>query len=427
MKPGQVIYDSNGSGSVPSMIKGVDVIIEGGDTIYVDERATRATYAGDIYISGGQVYKNTIGLSGYADAKFELFDADYGMFGNVFLGSRISNPFGASYTDNGIMRAGLVYVGYDFNDATNVFDSTNNVHPKGKASLNVSALTNSTTENNRDSTYQVSNGRALNIQNGDIVTNDAEAGWIEINLNSSAYLSGGAFPKDSLNLFAYNGSTNLPARVFSGSGLNGDFDVVPQWRVRYKVIGYTVHYVISIRGARWSTNSSAGNAVSLFITSANNLFATNPQVSLMPRPKTISANDLVYDDVDETNNIPFNQVSQCFAGNGNLILHQSPTNNNWPRSGSDFLAPIISTPLSAIWDFNSNRIWMYKSGASMFVSQTTSDYSDPDVIKYLMSNSILPLNGSNLAGTSVVVNNTPVHADIYVSGTYELDPQYWFK
>ena len=430
IKPGQTIYDSNGPGTnVPSMIKGTDVIIEGGDMIYVTDYPNKSWYAGDVYISGGQIYKNTTALGGYGNAQVDLQGYDWGLFGNVFLGSRISNQSSSSYADNSVMRAGLVYVGYDFNDGTNVIDTTSNFHPKGQASLNVSASPTST-ESSRDSTFQFSNGRALNIQRGDIVTNNQEAGWIEINLIDPQFLnqigtSGGSSIFESENIFCYNG-TNIGAKTYFPNSSTFGYNITPQWKIRYKVIGYTVHYIISLVALRWNVISSVANKGDIIIiTNANNLFSTNPNNSLLPRPKLGWTSS--YPAVGQTFSMPFNQESASFSGSGHMYLHQSPTDVNFPWGGVGLLSPITVTPLAVAYDWSQDRITIYKSGSSMFMSDTATDYSNQGVERYLASRYLIPLNGRNMGDSSNAAAGTQIPVDIYISGTYELDPQYWFK
>jgi hypothetical protein len=62
----------------------------------------------------------------------------------------------------------------------------------------------------------------------------------------------------------------------------------------------------------------------------------------------------------------------------------------------------------------------------MFMSDTATDYSNQGVEWYLSSRFLIPLNGRNMGNSSNAAVGTQIPVDIYISGTYELDPQYWF-
>jgi hypothetical protein len=459
IKPGQTIYDSNGPGTFePAMVKGTDVIIEGGDMIYVTDRPQKAWYAGDVYISGGQIYENTLGSGGYGNAASELQDYDWGLFGNVFLGSRITNPSSSTYVDNSVMRAGLVYVGYDFNDSTNVYDTSSNFHPKGRASLNVSAAPESI-QSSRDSTGQNSNSRALNIQHGDIVTNDADAGWIEFDLGQTALRSagtggasvGGVF-SNAINYYSGASGVGTVAASYMNTGLP---DLLSNWKFYYKVIGYTVHFRLfmanlNFRTARQITGSYNAANWSDFFEIANPAIFTGggSMTGRIPKPK-------MKDAYQWYNNSDFDHTSSAsFYGTGTLYLR----NRNISGSRiSDYImgsnnpgdnAILLKKPVAMFYDPEFERFYFKRTGVATLGDYVTINANiggapflgisvgnpvtnvyasfayQQHLTRFLIDSTGQPF--MPISNASSYNWNSYMTYDLIVSGTYELDPASWF-
>ena len=439
MKPGYIVYDDNSGGQTSSFVKGVDTLIEGGDSFYTGLPGSlnastglpiNQIRAGDVYITGGQVYKDVVGVitPGNVSARIDGFrdptSLDFMNFGSVYLGTRLSSYSGAGYTAPGPSAAGYVYVGYDANVPGNFTSTSTKVEPIGGGRLNVSAPTQSVEVATSSSPYRSVN-RAINIQRGDIVTRNQAAGWTVINLRDSAFLnqiSPTVF--ESENIFCYNG-TNKPTLFYSPASAI-DYGVIPVWRIHYKVIGYTVHYSIALTGLRWNVNLAEGNANLIFISNSNNIFDIQPN-SILPRPE--ASTPVVYTgSAAPTNsyNLPENIEGVNFSGSGHMVLRNSPSDTDWPRGGAGQFSPVTTTPIAAIYDRTLNRISIYKSGASMFTSNTIGDYSDPHVLRFLSSSNLIPIDGLNMGGNAFAAGGTPIFADIYISGTYQLDPAEWF-
>jgi len=428
IKPGYIVHDDVGTGTSSRFMKGVDTFIEGGDLFYSGSQYPfDGMNAGDVYLSGGQTYKEFLGvsggISGFGDPVVDFSDSN---FGNVYLATRLTSYSNASYTAPGPSRAGNVYVGYSSDVAGNF--KANVFRPTGNALLNVSAPTQSVESVSIPIDAQAA-GRAINIQRGDIVTRNQDAGWTEINLVDTQFINqvgqqGGSNIFESENIFCYNGA-NIGAKTYFPTSSVFGYNINPQWKIRYKVIGYTVHYIISLVALRWTViASNAAKGDLIFLTNANNLFSTNPNTSLLPRPKLGWTS--AYPAVGQSFNMPFNQESASFSGSGHMYLHQSPTDANFPWTNVGLLGPITVTPIAAAYDFSQDRITIYKSGSSMFMSDTATDYSNQGVERYLSSRFLIPLNGRNMGDSSNAAVGTQIPVDVYISGTYELDPQYWF-
>jgi hypothetical protein len=430
IKPGYVAHTTPGAGvkvNNPTVVKGADLILEAGDIIY--DRANgfnKFVRPGDVFITAGSAYRNLY-QGGYSNARSDLSNASYVSqstemrnFGSIYLGSKATNISTEGYTSAGIVKSGLVYVGYQSDDTRSFTASTDAFSPIGKASLNVSA-SDISGGNTRDANALVSQGRALNIQQGDIVTRNQEAGWIEIDLTSVGVSAGLS------NVIQCFDGSNRQARTTSVSA----GAVTPKWLIKYKVIGYTVHFIISLEGLMWRTTTAGtgADATLIFITNAGNLFGTTPSTSLMPRPKEGDTSS-VYS-TSNNYNLPGTTRSQHFHATGSITLRNSYL--NWPLNGAGIGAIGVITPIEAAWDNTSPRIAIYKSGSSAIqpMSSTTAPLSpyDPDLAKNVFSfrNYLLPMKGEELSGaTAVVAVGSDIWSDIYISGTYELDPQYWF-
>jgi hypothetical protein len=419
MKPGYVTYSNSGTSNQPRVIKGSDLILEGGDVFYVDTFGVKFTRPGDVFITAGTAYKNQY-QTGYANARTGLnavvTSTERRNFGSIYLGSKATNDQYNGYLRSGIVKSGLVYVGYQSDDTRTFNNSSEEFSPKGSASLNVASSDTSTTTT-RDSEALISAGKALNIQQGDIVSRNADAGWIEVDLTTVGISGGGT----SQILQCWDNSLNRNARI-SGSG------VTPKWLLRYKVIGYTVHFIASLEGVIWRTTLSGSDAQLVFINAANNLFGTTPSTSLMPRPK---AGDIssVYSTLNNYS-LPGTNRSQSFHGTGTLILRNSQA--NWPVNGAGIGGIGVVTPIEAAWDNVNNRISIFKNGSPAILPNSSSSAPlnayDPQLISNVLSfrNYLIPLNGGEIAGGTSVASNVDVWTDIYFSGTYELDPQFWY-
>lgn len=455
MKPGWTVYDSNGPDTfIPAMVKGTDITIEGGDAIYVSDRPNKVLYAGDVYISGGQIYKNTLGSGGYGNAQSDLFDYDYGMFGNVFLGSRISNPAGSSYTDNGIMRAGLVYVGYDFNDLTNAYSTSENYHPNGQASLNVSAAPTSI-ESIRDSSFQLSNGRALNIQRGDIVTNNQEAGWIEFNLGQTpligssvgSFANTGGLPSTTISYYAPNaGAYSTTAATYMNTGAAG---LQSNWKFLYKVIGYTVHFKLVMANLNFRTIAQQSGSYSInnwsdYFQIANPVIFTGggSVTGRIPKPASEQSNNW-------TNNGDFDQTtSSSFYGTGTLYLRNRNISGSRVSSyimgstnpGDDVV--LLKKPVAMFYDPEFERFYFRRTGTAALGETVTIQTAAPffggagatDIFasfayQQTLTRFLIDSTGQPFMPISNAASynwGTYFTYDLIVSGTYELDPASWF-
>jgi hypothetical protein len=336
--------------------------------------------------------------------------------GGSFGGCNLTMFNSMTWSVSGIVKSGLVYVGYQSDDTRTFNNSSEEFSPKGSASLNVASSDTSTTTT-RDSEALISAGKALNIQQGDIVSRNADAGWIEVNLTTVGISGGGT----SQILQCWDNSSNRSARI-SGSG------VTPKWLLRYKVIGYTVHFIASLEGVIWRTTLSGSDAQLVFINAANNLFGTTPSTSLMPRPKAGNTST-VYSTLNNYT-LPGTNRSQSFHGTGTLILRNSQA--NWPVNGAGIGGIGVVTPIEAAWDNVNNRISIFKNGSPAILPNSSSSAPlnayDPQLISNVLSfrNYLIPLNGGEIAGGTSVASNVDVWTDIYFSGTYELDPQYWY-
>ena len=418
LKPGYVTYSNSGVSNQPRVVKGADLILEGGDVFYVDTFGVKFTRPGDVFITAGTAYKNQY-QSGYSNARTGLnnvvANSERRNFGSIYLGSKATNDQSNGYLKSGIVKSGLVYVGYQSDDTRTFNNSSEEFSPKGSASLNVASSDTSTTTT-RDSEALISAGKALNIQQGDIVSRNADAGWIELNLTTIGISGGGT----SQVLQCWDNTSNRNARI-SGSG------VTPKWLLKYKVIGYTVHFIASLEGVIWRTTAT-DDAQLIFINAASNLFGTTPSTSLMPRPLAGDTAS-VYSTLNNYS-LPGTSRSQSFHATGTLILRNSQA--NWPVNGAGTGGIGVVTPIEAAWDNVNNRISIFKSGTPAILPN--SDASSPlnvydsQLARNMFSfrKYLIPLSGSEVAGGTSVASNVDIWTDIYFSGTYELDPQYWY-
>jgi hypothetical protein len=432
LKPGSVNFIQTVAANLstrPNIAKGSDVLIEGGDIIFSLPTGTPAadrvagksgTLPGDVFISGGVAYYDKY-QDGFSDARSYINGSGYDTglkrnFGNVYLGSRVTDSQTAI---GGISKAGLVYVGYDSVNADQFNRTSTDYSPKGKASLNVTGFTPSS----RHSDGILTANKAINIQVGDIVSRDQDAGWITIELTDSQFRSAETLGISSSEvIFCYNNSSNLAAvhQVLANQ-------LTPRWTLRYKVIGYTVHYNIKFEGLRWNVNTSSENGQLIFLAAAEDLFSTSSATSLIPRPKTFTPASAYASGVTtNTFNLP-NRNSRAFNGTGFLYLRNANNNSNWPLQGGGTFSIVTSTPVSAVWDQDSSRISIFKSGASVVPNTTAADFTT-GLLRWCNSfRNFIPISGVDITGSATLATNgTGVFADLYLSGTYELDPQYWY-
>lgn len=429
IKPGYVTLSTPSVGvkaNNPTVVKGSDLVLEAGDVIY--DRANgfnKFARPGDVFITAGTAYRNLY-QGGYANAKSDLSNASYVSqstemrnFGSIYIGSKSTNKPTEGYTSSGIVKSGLVYVGYQSDDSRVFNVSTNSFSPKGSASLNVASSDTDAASNDRDATGLVSQGRAINIQQGDIVTRNQSAGWTEVDLTTVGISAG-----QSNIIYCYD-TSNRKAFTSSGTGTT----VTPRWLIKYKVIGYTVHYIMTLEGVIFKTTSSGSNASIIMLNAASNVFGNTANQSLIPRPLEGAATSNVY---STSNNytLPGWNRSSVFSGTGSMILRNSSA--NWPVNGAGIGGIGVITPVQGAWDNINNRVVLYKSGSAAILpnsaSTTPINPYDPDLAKNIWSfrNYLVPTNGEEISGITTVAANTEIWCDIYMSGSYELDPQYWF-
>jgi hypothetical protein len=458
IKPGYIVHDDAGTGPQSRFLKGVDSFIEGGDLFYSGSQYPYdGMAAGDVYLSGGQIYKEFLGVSGSISGfGSPISDFNYPNFGNVYLATRLTSWSGASYTAPGPSRAGNVYVGYS-SDVPGNFQ-TNVFRPIGNALLNVSAPTQSV-ESSSVPTDAGAAGRAINIQRGDIVTNNQDAGWIEFDLGQTALRSagtggasvGGVF-SNAINYYSGASGVGTVAASYMNTGLP---DLLSNWKFYYKVIGYTVHFRLfmanlNFRTARQITGSYNAANWSDFFEIANPAIFTGggSMTGRIPKPKTKDAYQWY-------NNSDFDHTaSASFYGTGTLYLR----NRNISGSRiSDYImgsnnpgdnAILLKKPVAMFYDPEFERFYFKRTGVATLGDYVTINANiggapflgisvgnpvtnvyasfayQQHLTRFLIDSTGQPF--MPISNASSYNWNSYMTYDLIVSGTYELDPASWF-
>lgn len=458
IKPGPVTFFRASTAQLYT--KGSDLILSGGDFVAQYNTGSQFSYnnnppkPGDVFITGGQTFTDVINKSGAANAIYHIKnttgqDIEKRNFGNIYIGSNITPSELTNNTTSFISKTSPVYVGYQSNDFA-IWESsltTSVFSPKGNATLNIAApddnlLLDYGTGVNTLTTLKPS-GKALNIQKGDVVTANQEAGWVEINLGSGSFLSGassncitsnwnGTGPTTSLNLQS--------ARYVVGSG------ITPRWIVSYKVIGYTVFYKIELQSVLFSTVSSVGVNDSPYIyLGTDALFATVSGVNSgkLPRPALITTTN-VYDSTSATGQYGYTNYlnnggvySPSFFGNGYVSIRQNragtyPLKTPWPYGGTAYNKEMLRVPINA-GIITSGQVWMQLMpiGAGTYLWSDSMNYDIKEETQAMLDanyKKLIPFAGNYLHynGSGTAAPGTEIQVDIFFSGQYELDPQYWF-
>ena len=544
IKPGLLVDPRSGLATPTvnaiKMLKGADTLISAGDVLMARSGTTppASIKAGDVYVFAGAIYSSSIGGTGgdgYNIAKeditsSQLYDEkERRNVGNIFIGSRPDQGSEILTTSGyGVTRAGLVYMGYSSLDATTITwnKSTTTFSPKGTATLNVSANTEpiiSTTVGfaplintyTRTATYSMglasTSARAINIQYGDIVTKNQDAGWIVLDLTKQPFLntnsgfSAGSYfswtgapiaNPASAQVFQSNvlriyyggshgngqvGSTFQDAVYWDSTGANRGggtmTEVKPRWEIRYKVIGYTVFYqitLLSVLCATVSLNTGTGigannsGMLSLYGPALFNIADANG--NRLPRPKVsfnnTTTSDSVYPASNSSATTPDNsnlygQNSVPFAGIGGAVIQ--PTfggsgvavwrNARNLRASNGLPYPLSSggtAPFQTTQSQNSPILVTPISAAFTVGNPLTRNNADPWIHLYKIGTPTFPQYGANATNglnihnsmfrlwcldgrwddgsTQGMVNATGgmLQMDFTASGQYELDPT-WFN
>lgn len=488
MKPGlfSYIYDGPSNAYKTRLAKGADVMISGGDVLYSGNNALPldSIKAGDVFIYGGNVYSDAIGgnssgsVNGYQKAVTEINASSYSSIekrniGNIFIGSRPdANAVNGYYSSAaGVIKSGLVYVGYQGSDAASWNSSTSTFSPKGRAALNVTAVPD---DNSRESDGIKSGNRAINIQRGDIVTKDEEAGWIIIDLSQSPYVT-----TENINInTTNNGSTyqgyinnvrrsNILGVVnnnnvaityayFLGGGVG--YGTAPIFRVKYKVIGYTVFYKFEFLGATFKTLVSVDSSLSgwgseLIINLNNVMYNLSGNMYGMPPLKRTAAptEAKVYASYSQQMtypHLPYGMaVNHTFSARGSLVLRNAPyeygNSKVYPYTANgiqNYNLPLEFIELRGAYnDRNANSvgssvnaIQLGKASGSVYPSWLVppSGSTNPGewYSQAINAAKLLPMGNYWLGNTPVGYTGALLfQADIIVEGTYELDPALWFN
>jgi hypothetical protein len=467
VKPGPVTF-YKGSSTATFFTKGADLVLSAGDFLYQYNSPGLGQFpiptvppkAGDVFITGGQMFRSVINENGLNAAKIDVGTATSSIekrnFGNIYIGSNITPTDITLNSSSLISKTSPVYIGYQSNDTAVFSVDLTSFSPKGTASLNVAAPDDSVLNDLTTETKPA--GKALNIQKGDIVTANQDAGWIEIDLTSAPFRSSA----DSICIFSGSSTLSSPdtgqsAKWISGSG------VKPRWIVSYKVIGYTVFYKVQLQSVLFTVTQQPDSPY-IYIGS-NNLFAAVNGVTSGTLPLPLVKSDptsTVYSYVDAVGQHSFLNISDTstvfstsFFGNGYVSIRQNRNNNypldttsGWPYTpgtgaNKEMLrVPITSTLVTSPSD--ANKLWMQlmPTGAATYmwhdINNYDADVSNPAVQARQEIQSILdanykklvpfygerlPFNGNYITQSAI---GTQIQLDIVFSGQYELDPQYWF-
>jgi hypothetical protein len=246
--------------------------------------------------------------------------------------------------------------------------------------------------------------------------------------------------------------------------------VKPRWEIRYKVIGYTVHYQITLNSVLAWTLGSVENSGMLSINSSIfGLIDANGRK--LPKPKLVNSNQSQATSVYPVspnatsagyklygqNSVPFAEwfgaVAQPTFGGSGVAVWRNARNNNTsgqpyplPSAGTaptntpmDKNSPILVTPISAVFTqghpytqsqpgTNSDTwIHLYKIGTPAW-----PQYGANATNGFNIHNSMFRLwnldgkwDDSNTGGLSGV-GGAMLQMDFMVSGQYELDPfEHW--
>ena len=362
-------------------------------------------------------------------------------FGHIYIGSNITPSDLTNNTSSLISKTSSVFVGYQSND-TSVF-STVPFTPKGNASLNVAAPSDSVL-NDLTTTLKPA-GKALNIQKGDLVTANQDAGWIEVNLGSSPFLSGNVSECISANSQGSGAGPNSfykeQALYLSGSS------VIPRWIASYKVIGHTVFYKIELQSVLFYTTGPASNDSPYIYIGGDTLFSTAATGGVnsgkLPRPLVQNVTPVYpgtagIGQYSYPNILSYNTVySPSFFGNGYVSIRQN-RNNTFPLNGSAYTGQgasdeLLRVPINAGMIFDASQTWMQLMGigAATYLWSDPGNYDNVFETQTMLDanyKKLVPFTGNrfNFPGTSSVPANTQIQIDIFYSGQYELDPQAWF-
>ena len=422
IKPGPLVNRAHPSIASALVLKAKDLILSGGDLVY-NVKATKLR-AGDVYIHGGQIFKNQINATGFIAGKNDLNSPvgpvqEYANYGNIFLGSK-NNDSGYQTSPGGqITKAGNVYVGYQSDLVNfNIFSgatirtawntSAANWSPKGDAALNVVATP---FNNNRDtSIFTTASNKAINIQTGDIVTYNQPVGWQTVDLTDNAYLgptinfgysgaSASVTGRESNVIYSYDPAPNLRPARYTTAGTRSDSGTTnPSWKFSYKVIGYTVFWQLSCQSVLWKTidtNDIPPSPGSQGTFSGGNVICVNMDllcsISNVPLPATaFTTLNNVYTTGNTTGS--FSSVAPnfstgynsehdpTFSGNGYILLRnnrnsaefpmqfQNTTSSNQLLMDAKISARFLSTPEGSIMYITKQGPWSwFVSGNAWYV------------------------------------------------------------
>jgi hypothetical protein len=458
VKPGPVTFRNNTPISNYQLYtKGSDLVLSAGDFVYQFNSAgpqfpnfSFPPKAGDVFITGGQIFKDVINSNGLTNAITDIITGPYSdvekrNFGNIYIGSNINPVNLTNNTNSPISKTSIVYVGYQSND-TSVFNvNLSDFSPKGNASLNVAAPSDAVL-NDQTPTLK-SNNKALNIQKGDIVTANQDAGWVTINLADPAFIN----VSNGISNIFYASSNPTTSNIEYGRYLVGS-SVRPRWNISYKVIGYTVFYKLIVQSILWETDAGGTND-SPYIFASDNLFG-NRNSGKMPSPllKTDAFSpypDSLRGQYTYANPIDIRtNTSKSFSGHGHVSIRQDrgaaipfPLNDyNTYITGNQNIE-LLRVPIEANIFANGSvpLIQITASGAGTYLWSDSGNYdtdiTNPNVAARQEVQTMLDYNYKKLVpfagnrftfdGTSQV-SGAQIQLDIFFSGQYELDPNTWF-
>jgi hypothetical protein len=456
LKPGPLVnrYDNVSAGS--SILKAKDLILSGGDLVYnIKPNKMRA---GDVYIHGGQIFKNIINSTGFLAAKNDLASgagplSEYVNYGNIFLGSK-NNDVGYQAGTGKVTKAGNVYVGYQ-SDVFMWNDSVTQWSPKGDAALNVIGIPY---DSNRDPSFFSSEpNKAINIQLGDIVTYNQPAGWRTINLATTGYLTTPAvdlgidgvsvFGQYSNLIYSYHKNIRQNA-AYTTTGLqSGAGTTTPSWTFSYKVIGYTVHWQLVCQSILWKTDSGGFRPPQGYVIYIDMDLLNS--ISKVPLPRNANTpSTSVYTTGQVLSNTGYNaEHDPTFNGSGYVLLRNNRNGFQYPLASPTYGANslLLSANISARFFNNAtegNYMIITKNGGwsvdlrgnvpfgngtlgSDDISDRLAQYTGGDL-------GLIPFNGEPLAFQTfwtplVNRNNAEIQLDFQVSGTYQINPSTFFN
>jgi hypothetical protein len=469
IKPGPLVnrYDSVLPGA--SVLKAKDLILSGGDLAY-NIKATKMR-AGDVYIHGGTVFRNQINPTGLAFGLQDIGGSpsanpvqEYANYGHIFLGSKNNDQITSIF--NEVTKAGNVYVGYQSNLKAGVVsqvwnDSNVNWSPKGDASLNVSTAVFTGL---RDAAPLVqANGKAINIQLGDIVTYNQPAGWQTVNLLTTGYIDatttnlgifGASVQGKYSNVFSAiygNGARQQAAYTQQSTTGGGIPQVFPSWTFSYKVIGYTVFWNLNCQSILWKSQPAAGvtgdgQAIYMDMDILN-------QFSKVPLPFNSTVNTPVVYNSGQTpaenysykvrynlrNNLTFNGSGLVILRNNRNGTRRFPVQNKNQNDvilTSNIVARHFVEAGVNYMEITKPGPWSFALNADLFNFEGPSTgVTDPYRMRDLMSahQGIVPFQGYSVADATGNANNSTelfdaeIQLDFMVSGTYEIDPTTFFN